>query len=69
MIKPNFSTLGSIIEISPQRLIISFVFIDVIRSLLAFHETVLDKDFTLSKIPVEILSFNNIFLECVFCFY
>ena len=30
-VKPNFSTLGSIIEISPQGPIISFVFNDSIR--------------------------------------
>ena len=33
-IKPNFSTLGSIIEISPQGPIISFMFDDSIRDLL-----------------------------------
>ena len=36
-IKPNFSTLGSIIEISPQVPIISFMFDDSIRDLLGFH--------------------------------
>ena len=40
-IKPNFSTLGSIIEISPQRPIISFVFEDSIGNLVGFHETIL----------------------------
>ena len=33
-IKPNFSTLGSIIEISPQGPIISFMFDDSVRDLL-----------------------------------
>ena len=33
-IKPNFSTLGPIIELSPQRPIISFMFDDSIRDLL-----------------------------------
>ena len=33
MIKPNFSTLGSIIEIQPQRPIISFVFNDSISKI------------------------------------
>ena len=36
-IKPNFSTLGSIIEISPQGPIISFMFNDSIRDLLGFN--------------------------------
>ena len=36
-IKPNFSTLGSIIEISPQGPIISFLFDDSIRDLLGFN--------------------------------
>ena len=63
-IKPNFSTLGSIIEISPQGPLISFVFIDSIGNLLAFHETKLYEENILSKNPVDILSFDNIFLEC-----
>ena len=36
-IKPNFSTLGSIIEISPQGPIISFMFNDSVRDLLGFN--------------------------------
>ena len=36
-IEPNFSTLGSIIEISPQGLIISFMFDDSMRDLLGFN--------------------------------
>ena len=36
-IKANFSTLGSIIEISPQGPIISFMFDDSIKDLLGFH--------------------------------
>ena len=40
-IKPNFSTLGSIIPISPQGPIIGFVFDDSIGSLLGFNETIL----------------------------
>ena len=39
-IKPNFSTLGRIIEIQPQGLIFSFVFEDSIRNL-GFHETII----------------------------
>ena len=63
MIKPNFSTLGSIIEISPQGPIISFVFEDSIRNLLGFHETILNNDYNLSPNHVDILSFDNFFPE------
>ena len=63
-IKPNFSTLGSIIEISPQGPIISFVFDDSIRDLLGFNARTLYEEHTPSINPVDILSFDNIFLEC-----
>ena len=63
-IKPNFSTLGSIIEISPQGPIISFMFDDSIKDLLRFNARTLYEDYTLSNNPVDILSFDNIFLEC-----
>ena len=46
-LKPNFSTLGSIIQIEPQGPIISFVFGDSIRRLLGFHETILYKEYHL----------------------
>ena len=62
--KPTFSTLGSFIETSPQRPIISFLFDDSIRNLLGFHETILYKEYNLSPNPVDILSFDNTFLEC-----
>ena len=63
-IKPNFSTLGSIIEISPQGPIISFMFDDSIRDLLGFNARTLHEEYTLSNNPVDILSFGNIFIEC-----
>ena len=63
-IKPNFSTLGFNIENSPQGPIISFASDDIIRNLLGFHETLLYKDYNLSDDPVDILSFDNNFLEC-----
>ena len=63
-IKPNFSTLGSIIEISPQGPIISFMFDDSIRDLLGFNARTLYEEYTLSNNPVDILSFDNIFIEC-----
>ena len=40
-IKPNLSTLGSIVELLPQGPIIGFVFDDTIGSLLRFNETIL----------------------------
>ena len=63
-IKPTFSTLGSIIEISPQGPIISFMFDDSIRELLGFNARTLYEEYTPSNNPVDILSFDNIFLEC-----
>ena len=62
-IKPNFSTLGSIITISPQGPIIGFVFDDSIGNLLGFNETILWEEYNLSPNAVDILSFDNIFIE------
>ena len=63
-IKPNFSTLGSIIEISTQGPAISFLPDDSIRDLLGFNKTTIYEEYNLSPNPVDILSFDNIFLEC-----
>ena len=63
-IKPNFSTLGSIIEISPQGPKISFMFDESIRDLLGFNARTLYEEYTLSNNPVDILSFDNILIEC-----
>ena len=63
-IKPNFSTLGSIIEISTQRPVIPFVPDDSIRDLLGFDKTTIFEEYNLSPNTVDILSFDNIFLEC-----
>ena len=62
--RTKFSTLGSIIEISPQGPIISFVFDEIIRNLLGFNETILYKAYNLSPNPVDTLSFDNMFLQC-----
>ena len=62
-IKPNFYTLCSIVEIVPQGPIIGFVFDDSIRNLLGFNETILYRKYNLSPNPVDIISFNNNFLE------
>ena len=63
-IKPNFSTLGSIIEISPQGPIISFMHNDSMRDLLGFDSRILYGEYNLSNNPVDILSFENLFIEC-----
>ena len=62
--KPNFSTLGSIIEISPQSPIKKFMFDDSIKDLLGFHAITLYEEYNLSTNTVDVLSFDEIFLEC-----
>ena len=62
-IKPNFSTIGSIIEISTQGPIITFVPDDSIGDLLGFNKTTIFEEYNLSPNPVDILSFDNIFIE------
>ena len=62
-IKPNFITLGSIIEISPQGAVITFVHDDSIGNLLGFNKTTIFEEYNLSQNPVDILSFDNIFIE------
>ena len=63
-IKPDFTTLGSIIEISTQGPIITLVPDDSIRDLLGFNRTTLYEEYNLSQNPVDIISFDIIFLEC-----
>ena len=65
-IKPNFSTLGSIIEISFQRPVITFVPNDSIRDLLGFNKTTIYEEYYLSPNPVDILPFDNIFIQTDF---
>ena len=62
-IKPLFSTLGFIIEISPQEPIINFAPDDTKRNHLRFHETILYKEDNLSNNKVDNLSFDNIFIH------
>ena len=62
-IKPNFSSLGSIVQIKPQGPIIGFVFEDTMGSLLGFDETMLWKEYILSSNPVDIISFDSNFIE------
>ena len=62
-IKPNFSTLGSIIEITDPNFLIDFTYDNTIRDLLGFNAVVLEDQYNLSQNPVVILSFDKIFLE------
>ena len=64
LIKPNFSTFGSIIELSTQRPVITFVPDDSIRDLLRFNKTNIYEEYNPSPKPVDILSFDKIFLMC-----
>ena len=62
--KPNFSTAEfSILEISTQGPSVSFLQDDSMRNVLGFDSAVLYDKYNLSPNPVEILSFDNIFLE------
>ena len=63
-IKPNFSTKGSIIEISTKGPVIAFVPDDSVRDLLGFKKTTIFEEYNLSPNPVDILSFDDFFLEC-----
>ena len=62
-IKPIFSALGSIIKISPQGPIFGFVFAGSKSNRLGFNETILWEYYNISPNPVDILSFDNIFIE------
>ena len=61
--KPNFSTLGTIIEISKTEPIISFLPDDSIRKLLGFIASTIYEEYIFSPNPIDTLSFDNIFLE------
>ena len=64
VIKPNFSTLGSIVEISNEESAISFKPSDSVGSLLGFNNRTIYEEYNLSDNPVDIISFDNIFIEC-----
>ena len=63
-IKPNFSTLGSFIEINTQGPIITFKPADSIGVFLGFDRMTIFEENIISPNPVDILSFDNIFIEC-----
>ena len=62
-VKPNFSTLVSIIQKSTQGPVFTLVPDDSIRDLLGINKTTIYEEDNLSRNPVDILSFDNIFLE------
>ena len=62
-IKPNFSTLGSIVETSRKGPTLCFLPSDSIRDLLGFKPKLLREGYNLSDYPVDILSFDNIFIK------
>ena len=62
-IKPDFETLGSIIEISPHGPIITFNPHDSIGSLLDFRKNNVYEEYNISPNQVDIISFDNIFIE------
>ena len=62
-IKPNFITLGSIVEIKTPGPQISFVIDDSIGTLLGFDEILVWGKYNLSDNLVDILSFDNFFIE------
>ena len=63
LIKPSFSSLGSIIEISNEESAISFIPDDSIRDLLGCNRTSIYEKYNLSPNPLDIISFVNIFIE------
>ena len=65
VIKPNFSTLGSNIEIIPSFIGSqnSFVHGESMRYLSGFTPIVIYDKYSLSNNPVDIFYFDNIFLE------
>ena len=63
-IKPDFTTLGSIVEITNPESVISFKADDSVESLLGFNKRSIYEEYNLSDNLVDILSFDNIFLEC-----
>ena len=62
-IKADFNALGSIIEISPQGPVITFIPDDSIRELLGFIKITIYEEYNISPNPVDIISYDNIFIE------
>ena len=64
-IKPKFSTLGSVIELSRQEPLNSLPPDDSIRNLLGFNAATLYEEYSLSPNPVDFLKFDNIFQNVI----
>ena len=62
-IRANFSTLRSIVERSTQGPVITFVPDDSMEDLLEFNKTTIYEEYNISPNSVDILSFDNKFLE------
>ena len=62
-IKPDFNTIGGIREVSPQGPVITFVPNDSIEELLEFNKTTIYGEYNFLQNPVDIISFDNIFIE------
>ena len=62
--KLKVSTLGSITQISIRGHVITFEPNVSIRDLLGFNKTTIFEEYNLSPNPVDIPSFDNIFIEC-----
>ena len=63
-IKSTFISIGSVFEISLQGALISFASVDIIRNLLGFNETIFYKEYIPSPNPVDIISFDDVFIGC-----
>ena len=62
-IRLNFSILGSIIETSRQETLINFLPDDCVRDFLGLNASTINEKHNLQPNPVDILTFDNIFLE------
>ena len=62
-ISPNFTTQGSIIEID-DGWEANFTYAGTIRIIPGFDATKVSENYKLSDHPVDIISFDNIFVEC-----
>ena len=62
-IKPNFSSLGSIIEISRHESLYIFGHGECLQDPLGLNASTIGEEYNLKPIPVDILSFDNTFLE------
>ena len=62
--KPNFSTLGSIIENSREEPKIRFLADDSIRKVLELSASTIYEEYNLSPYPVDIVLYDNVLHHC-----